>query len=445
MKRVTRKAYIFLLIALLCTACIFFVSGQSSIQPEKALKSTLQDFKGEIILQIGNPKMYIEKSIDEDQNVVPLISGDRTLVPIRSIVETVGGRVEWDAVEKKITIRYAGKKIVLWVDKNEAMINNVRTTMDVAPQVINDRTMLPLRFVTEKMGAVVDWNQADKKITLKFNRKVIFEKGMIVTSSNEESYVPQKKDPSVVACYTLGDSSGSTSIRFMEDKEISKNKYPLDSVTVFGNRDKYPEIYQKRDRDLGQTFVTGSKECKLDALYMRVGPKIKFDITGAKVAIQFFEVNGEPKLNDHGTPGFTGDFNRKTAPHMDDFIEGEEYRTLFVATGELPNNLKPLDYLKFDLKEECQAMLEPNKTYAFMLMFVNRTKINSLAFFNQYIGKYKPVESNPYAGHAIRREGLPDLPDSLEERVAIQPGTIGFPDVCTYRDFYFFVTATPSS
>ncbi len=83
----------------------------------------------------------------------------------------------------------------------------------------------------------------------------------------------------------------------------------------------------------------------------------------------FFKVEGTPVLNNHGTPGSLGVFDRLSAPEMDDFLEGETYIPLFAVTGVLPASLHTLDYLEFSFKGKARLKLEPNKGYAFMLMF----------------------------------------------------------------------------
>lgn len=120
-------------------------------------------------LIVGNPKMKLngkEVEIDPGRGTKPLIISSRTLVPIRSIVEALGGTVKWEATEKKVTIIQDDKKIDLWIDKYDVNINGTPSEMDVTPLVINGRTVLPLRFVSENLGCKVEWNGNEQKITL---------------------------------------------------------------------------------------------------------------------------------------------------------------------------------------------------------------------------------------------------------------------------------------
>ena len=103
----------------------------------------------------------------------PVIKNNRTLLPIRAIIESLGGTVSWDATERKVTVSLGSTNIELWIGKSIAKVNGVDTPIDssnpkVVPEIINSRTMLPLRFVTESLGCSVDWNATTKTITIKY-------------------------------------------------------------------------------------------------------------------------------------------------------------------------------------------------------------------------------------------------------------------------------------
>ncbi|NPV93158.1 MAG: copper amine oxidase N-terminal domain-containing protein [Firmicutes bacterium] len=125
-----------------------------------------------MVLQVGNPSMTVDgaaKEIDPGQGTAPVIVDDRTFVPIRAIVETMGGTMGWEAVEKKVTIDYQGTTVELWIGNEEAKINGQQKILEVVPFVsATGRTMLPLRFVIENLGAQVAWDGASKRITITY-------------------------------------------------------------------------------------------------------------------------------------------------------------------------------------------------------------------------------------------------------------------------------------
>ena len=129
-----------------------------------------------IQLQPDNEMMVVngeQKEIDLGRGTKPVIVKEwgRTVVPIRAIVEALGGTIGWDGTERKVTINFNGTTIELWIDNPHAKVNGIAKWIDennhnVKPIIKNGRTMLPLRFVAENLGCKVDWNAATKTITI---------------------------------------------------------------------------------------------------------------------------------------------------------------------------------------------------------------------------------------------------------------------------------------
>jgi hypothetical protein len=121
-----------------------------------------------ISLQVGSPRMTVggvAKAIDA-QGTKPLISNGTTMVPIRAIVESLGGSVDWDTAARRCDIRLGSRTITTWVSKTTATVSGSGTTMSVAPAIIGGRTMIPLRFVAENLGCLVGWDQGTRSVTV---------------------------------------------------------------------------------------------------------------------------------------------------------------------------------------------------------------------------------------------------------------------------------------
>lgn len=114
-----------------------------------------------------NKKNYISKTVSKDLEVAPFISNGRTLVPFRAIFEELGYTVDWNDATKTVTAKYKGNEIKLTVGANKAVVNGYEVPLDVAPAIVNSRTVVPLRFVAENSGSFVDWNPEDKTISIK--------------------------------------------------------------------------------------------------------------------------------------------------------------------------------------------------------------------------------------------------------------------------------------
>jgi len=74
---------------------------------------------------------------------------------VRFVAEALGAKVEWDGEDKKVTIKDDYNYIELFVGSKECYINAVKQAMDTSPEISNGRTMVPLRFVSDKNGIKV--------------------------------------------------------------------------------------------------------------------------------------------------------------------------------------------------------------------------------------------------------------------------------------------------
>jgi len=103
----------------------------------------------------------------------PVIKNSRTLLPIRAVVEALGGTVDWDNAAKKVTVTLKSTHVELWIGNPQAKVNGATKWIDetnhkVVPEIINGRTMIPLRFVAENLGCDVQWDGTTKTITITF-------------------------------------------------------------------------------------------------------------------------------------------------------------------------------------------------------------------------------------------------------------------------------------
>ncbi|GEN35804.1 copper amine oxidase N-terminal domain-containing protein [Aneurinibacillus danicus] len=90
----------------------------------------------------------------------PYIDGDsgRTMVPVRFVSEKLGAKVDWNNTERKVVINKDGKTIILPIGSNTATVNSKTVTFDAPATLKGVRTFVPLRFISEAYGAKVEWD-----------------------------------------------------------------------------------------------------------------------------------------------------------------------------------------------------------------------------------------------------------------------------------------------
>lgn len=104
------------------------------------------------------------KTLTFDVNPVN-ISG-RVLVPMRGIFEAFGASVEWDEANYQVKAKAGDREIVLPIGKEYASMNGETVTLDVPAQIVQGRTMVPVRFVAESLDAEVSWVQETSTVII---------------------------------------------------------------------------------------------------------------------------------------------------------------------------------------------------------------------------------------------------------------------------------------
>jgi len=136
----------------------------------------------------GMPKYMVEKSTYNNDNasktgeITVIVNGqkvnfpdqkpyinddDRTLVPVRFVSEALGANVEWHGSQRLVKIKHMNKVIDLVIGEKRAKVNNEYKHFDTKAMISSkDRTMVPLRFVSETLGAKVEWDGSTRTVTI---------------------------------------------------------------------------------------------------------------------------------------------------------------------------------------------------------------------------------------------------------------------------------------
>lgn len=99
----------------------------------------------------------------------PVLQNDRTLVPMRGIFETLGAQVLWNEAQSSVAASKGNTRVFLQLGQRLVEKNGLPVLLDVAPQLINERTMVPMRFVSEALGADVKWDGPNNRVLITTN------------------------------------------------------------------------------------------------------------------------------------------------------------------------------------------------------------------------------------------------------------------------------------
>lgn len=99
-------------------------------------------------------------------DVPPIILSGRTLVPAGAVFKKLGATVKWDGKGQKVSIDAKGTRIVLKINDKTAVVDDRKMAMDVPAKIINDRTMIPVSFVSTQLGMKVNWSATDYLVSI---------------------------------------------------------------------------------------------------------------------------------------------------------------------------------------------------------------------------------------------------------------------------------------
>lgn len=110
-------------------------------------------------------KVLLDKSLLAFESPPVLLEGN-TLVPLRAIFEKLGAKITWNQQEQSVTAVSGSTTIYLQIGNRQAQINGRTLELEIAPQLIDSLTMVPVRFVSESFGAKVGWDQLIRSVII---------------------------------------------------------------------------------------------------------------------------------------------------------------------------------------------------------------------------------------------------------------------------------------
>lgn len=100
-------------------------------------------------------------------DVQPQLINERTMVPVRAIFEALGASVDWDQATQTVTSKKGDITISLGINNPVMIVNDKKVDLDQPACIIDERTLVPVRAISEAYGTTVDWDQAAKTVVIK--------------------------------------------------------------------------------------------------------------------------------------------------------------------------------------------------------------------------------------------------------------------------------------
>ncbi len=156
MKRNLRLMFLLTVVILLVSQTVY--ASQSGITQKDIDDgiSFCRDYP--VYLQVDGAKVY--------PDVPPVIIKERTLIPARAVFESMGAAVAWDEAARLVEVSLGTSNVKLTIDSATAIVNGASVTMEVPAMIINDRTLIPVRFVAESLSCGVGWDDQTRTVIL---------------------------------------------------------------------------------------------------------------------------------------------------------------------------------------------------------------------------------------------------------------------------------------
>lgn len=133
---------------------------------EKVMEEIKTRYEGIKLLDVDS---IISKTANFKFDLPPVIKDGNTLIPVRAIAEGFKADIKYNEETKEVTIIKDGKVIVLTMGSNIAIVDGKEVKIDAEAEIINSRTVVPLRFIAETFGLTVAWNPEDETIEIAEN------------------------------------------------------------------------------------------------------------------------------------------------------------------------------------------------------------------------------------------------------------------------------------
>jgi len=149
---------------MILSAAVILMMGQASYADKTDI--TQKDIDDGLAFCRDYPvSLQVDGAVVES-DVPPVIIKERTLIPARAVFESMGATVDWDEDARLVEITMGTSNVKLTIASDTAFVNGADVEMDVPAMIIGDRTLIPVRFVAESLSCGVDWDDLSRTVLL---------------------------------------------------------------------------------------------------------------------------------------------------------------------------------------------------------------------------------------------------------------------------------------
>ena len=200
-----KNKFLFVFILLILIMSTAFAGSITSIRYD----GTDHKYTARDVTLVLNGDLFTPK----EGQMPPIILNSRTLVPVREVFEYLGGEVDWDNNERRVDVTFGDKKISLWIDNKDAKVSGNNISLDVPAKIVNNKTMVPVRFISEQGGLEVEWDADNYKVSIHYKKADITNVGLTTING--------------INCMVITASSPITGYKYTSLPKDDKNDYRI--------------------------------------------------------------------------------------------------------------------------------------------------------------------------------------------------------------------------
>lgn len=292
----------------------------------------------------------------------PVIVNNRTMIPARALFEAAGYQVEWLPASRQVSIDSNQNGILLTLDKEAVQVNGKTMIFEIAPHIINNRTMIPVRFTAEALGFTVDWDAPNRRVLVTSpvveipEEKPIHIIGLTVKETESGYRVAITADGKITGYKRLAVPNPD---RYVIDILNATNRMTVDAIPSAQNNEAFTQVRVGQFTTDSVRVVADLKQTLVPVVSLSRDEKTLYaDFTVGKGTEEIPLVDGLPVLSElaqdklvvidagHGgkQPGAIGkdgttklyekDINLKVARRVNELLQEAGVRTYMIREGD---------------------------------------------------------------------------------------------------------------